>query len=624
MASAKQLWTRSCGDVQAFVPGKPWIVMSDQRSRDSILTEGAEGGGVQIETVLIADGKSISLLKQQLSVNQIAFSAASDLVVVASQDRTAKIYQLPSLSQVGSSLLHEGAVVEAHFGSSDAKHVVTASFDGAARLWDWRDGKLILEPMLHPGPVLFARPVLGGNFVMTLADDRQLRLWRLTGQHEAARVAGPEVSRPTLSPNGQKLAHVAEAGSDGKETVMVSTVADVPRKEGPLINSLPLYKAEGAIKRLHFSADSQLLAVVGKQPWLAIVRASDGAEERLLRFPQLLETATFAADRGLLVLHFADDSFSVVDTSTGRSSGLPVKLSEPTLDFGVSTDGKWLSVATGAQLQVFDLRTGYLVDRIAPGGIVAAAIHPSRAEIVYSTRQGIYFWRPTVDARGIKKRRGAALPQNDKAAREFAAGEGAFVPSKKLLVSLRYAGDGSAIAAHSIDGLASTWDTQSLLQGPVLRHSSTIVTMEMSRDSRWLTTTTLDGVARIWDYRSGQLMADPIRLQEGDLEFKILGTGTWGLVQTAKSSQSARTSGGNSAVAISREESIQTFEIRMVGLGFQGAPPSWFVPTTASLAGSIIEGLTTGPISNRQEQSVATWWEQWLMFVAHKNKASVE
>ena len=620
-ANAAKRWSRPCAkEAHLIVPGKPWVAFLGQPATDKN-TEASKGlTGGQVEIVDIAGGQTLGVVVQPLAVNHIAFSSSGELVVVASQDRTAKIYKLPMLTPIGNSLLHEGAVVEAHFRPGVTEQVVTASFDGSARVWDWQLGKMVVEPMLHPGPVLFARPVLNGAYVLSLGDDRRLRLWRVSVSTDFTPALTKLLQRPAVSPAGDRLAYIEDGNRPGAgDRVMLARIATEPTRDTPLIEPTPVHTAKGAVEGLYFSDDGRKLAVAGRGPWLTIVRTEKDSSEQHLRFPSPVERAKFVPGGALIVVQLIDDSLHVMDLSTGRESGLPIRLGEPILDFGISQDGKWLSVATGAQLQVFDLLTGYPVERIAPGGVVAAAAHPSRAEIAYATRAGLYFWRPLLRTHGKKKEKGEERKSTGKAAREFAKGEGVFLPLKKLLVGLRYTPDGRTLAAYSIDGLATSWDTATLEPGPLLRHSSAVVSMGLSGDGRWLTTTTLDGFARIWDYRTGQLMADAADLRDSEYDFRVVGNGTWALVESSDSSVLSKLPPANPAHAGLPARTLRGFELRLLGLGFNQAPPTWFVPTVVALASGTNDQAIASLNVTKQESSASAWWESWLTYVAAKN-----
>ena len=61
--------------------------------------------------------------------------------------------------------------------SPDGKFVVTASWDGTARLWETASGKAIGEPLRHEREVANARFSPDGKFVVTASGDRTARLW---------------------------------------------------------------------------------------------------------------------------------------------------------------------------------------------------------------------------------------------------------------------------------------------------------------------------------------------------------------------------------------------------------------------------------------------------------------
>jgi WD40 repeat protein len=545
--------------------------------------------------------------------NHVAISPDGNHVVVASQDRTAKVYALPTLNPVGSTLLHDGAVVEAHFRLPGASQVVTASFDGSVRVWDWRQGALVVEPMMHPGPVLFARPVMGGAYVLSLGDDRRLRLWRVDQRAPFQQAFIPLIHQPAISPVGDQLAYL---DTDVGETshglkVMLAKLSNTPVDSSPLAEKRLIYVAKQAVERLFFSHDGNQLAIAGQGPWLAIVRTSDGVEQRLLQLPAPVERAEFARRNSLLVLQLADASLRIFDLETGRESGLPIQLSQAILDFGISQDGRWLSVATGAQLQIFDARTGYPVARIAPGGVLTAAVHPVRPEIAYASRSGLSFWRPALDSRGVRKDQYKSAQATSKAAREMGSGEGVSVHTNKLLVDLRFTPDGNTLAAYSVDGLAWTWNVSTFEQGPFMRHSNSIVAMNLSGDGRWLTTTTLDGIARIWDFRTGQIMTDALSLGDSERELKIVATGTWALVRAAAQTNDTQPSG-------KPESGHVGYALQMLGLGFDTSPPAWFVPTVAATVnGGMFELAQPGANKNQTPSSV--WWESWLQYAKTKN-----
>ena len=137
--------------------------------------------------------------------------------------------------------------------------------------------------------------------------------------------------------------------------------------------------------------------------------------------------------------------------------------------------------------------------------------------------------------------------------------------------------------------------------------------MGMSSVGRWLTTTTLDGLARIWDYRTGQLMTDAVNLRDSELEFRVMGAGTWALVETRMND------------SMKKADTVQSgYALRMIGLGFTDSPPAWFVPTVAALASGVEEFAVARPTGEKREAPASAWWESWLRYVATRNGVNVK
>lgn len=606
----KRLWSHACAAAgHAFVPGKSWIAVFNHRADAN--AKGPEGL-VEIALLDARSGRALGALARPLAINHLSFSADAKLAVVSGQDRAAMVYELPTLTRTGAAMVHEGAAVEAHF-TPDQERVITAAFDGSARIWNWKAGSLVVEPLLHAGPVLFARPVLGGTHVLSVADDRILRLWRIAppavAKVETASQREPAVLvAPVSSRAGDVLAFIADPlSADSKQPdrarpkasrVMVAKVATVPAVSGAIEATRTLFQADGSIGRLVFSDKADLLAVVGRDAWLAIVRVDDGKVVQRLSLPGSARRAMIAPGNQHVVVQFANDMLRAYELASGRQAGINIKLDGGLLDFGISADGQRVTAVSSAQIQVADLRTGYPLANLIPGGVVAAAVHPTQSEVAFSTRGNVAIWRPRLGhqfaSREDKDKSGQSLGQR------VDAEDGRVKVSKKLIVGMRYLDDGQVLAAFSVDGDAWTWDLPHMKQGPILRHSNSIVAMSASNDGRWLVTITLDGFARVWDHRSGQLMVDAVALPDSERDFSLLGSGTWALIERDKG----------------RVETL------MLGLGFPERPPDWLVPTVAALAGVELERAAGSPAESAR--SVAPWWLSWLNHVASRNGVQIK
>ena len=77
-----------------------------------------------------------ALIGHTSAVTSASFSADGKRVVTASEDQTARVWDLSGATPVATLLSgHEARVTSASF-SADGKRVVTASWDNTARVWD--------------------------------------------------------------------------------------------------------------------------------------------------------------------------------------------------------------------------------------------------------------------------------------------------------------------------------------------------------------------------------------------------------------------------------------------------------------------------------------------------------
>jgi WD domain, G-beta repeat len=115
---------------------------------------------------------------------------------------------------------HKQVVDSAQF-SPDGQRVVTASYDGTARLWDAGTGKEIGEPMKHGMEVYSARFSPDGLRIVTASQDRTARLWDV-----------PTISSTEAAGDLLLLADLAEAtGGGALQTAGQAEIRNVLRTE---------------------------------------------------------------------------------------------------------------------------------------------------------------------------------------------------------------------------------------------------------------------------------------------------------------------------------------------------------------------------------------------------------
>ena len=152
---------------------------------------------------------------QHGGVNSASFSPDGTHVVTASEDKTARVWDLRGKQPTFVALEgHHQGLFSASF-SPDGTHVVTASWDKTARVWDLRGERpsfVALEG--HQGSVNSASFSPDGTHVVTASEDKTARVWNLRGEQPSfVALEGDQgsVNSASFSPDGT---HVVTASWD--------------------------------------------------------------------------------------------------------------------------------------------------------------------------------------------------------------------------------------------------------------------------------------------------------------------------------------------------------------------------------------------------------------------------
>ncbi len=146
------------------------------------------------------------------TVNAIAFSRNGQCAASASDDRTIRIWEVPSGKQLAA-FESSGEVVAVAF-SSDGKFLLSGGSDRFLRLWAVGEGKQVRVFQGHTAPVRCVAFSPDGKRAVTGGDDRSLRIWDVAGGEETAVLLGhtQPVTAVACSNDGQ---YVLSGSRDG-------------------------------------------------------------------------------------------------------------------------------------------------------------------------------------------------------------------------------------------------------------------------------------------------------------------------------------------------------------------------------------------------------------------------
>jgi WD40 repeat protein len=259
-----------------------------------------------LRTALI-QSKERAVLPSHGPVNTAVFSPDGSRVLTASNDGAARIWPLGERRAVRV-LRHAGPVHTAVF-SRDGGLVVTASQDGTARIWQTRSGRQLRTLPQH-GPVTAASFSPDGTLVLT-AGGGKARLWQTaTGRMlHALRHPGP-VLGGSFSRDSRLVVTI---GSDRDGSNMRARIFDVG--SGRLLREL---RATG-VTAATFSPDGLRVVTGSEDHTAAIWRIRDGKRVRLFAEQQSGVTdALFGPNGRLAVTTSSDGATRVWDARAGR------------------------------------------------------------------------------------------------------------------------------------------------------------------------------------------------------------------------------------------------------------------------------------------------------------------
>jgi WD40 repeat protein len=129
------------------------------------------------------------------------FSPDGRLVLTASSDATARLWDATTGEPLSEPLRHDGGIATARF-SRDGACIVTASYDFTARAWDTETGLPFTEPLAHGEAVISASLNPAGTRLSTGARNGEVGVWEVPDIHVRAPAWLPELAEVV---GGQRL-----------------------------------------------------------------------------------------------------------------------------------------------------------------------------------------------------------------------------------------------------------------------------------------------------------------------------------------------------------------------------------------------------------------------------------
>jgi eukaryotic-like serine/threonine-protein kinase len=421
-------------------------------------------------------------LKHEGWVCSAQFSPDGKHVVTASNDHTARVWDAQTGQPLTEPLKHGDLVMSAQF-SPDGKRVLTASWDNTARVWDAHTGQPLTEPLKHEDHVSSAQFSPDGRRIVSASFDNTARAW------------DAQTGQPLTEPlKHAKAVKYAQFSPDGRRVVTASwdNTARVWNAHTGQPMTEPLKHADRVVSA-QFSPDGQRVVTASDDFTARVWDAETGQPltEPLKHLNQVV-FAQFSPEGKRVVTASRDKTAQVWDAQTGRRLTGPLQHSRAVGSAQFSPDGQRIITASADYTaRVWDAQTGQpLVEPLQhPGAIWSAQFSPDGQRIITASADNT--------ARVWDAQTGPPLNEPFK--------HGAWVHDAQ------FSPDGRRIVTASYDHTARLWDAQTgqPLTEP-LKHAGLVNSAQFSPDGRLIVTASYDHTARVWDAQTGQPVTEPL------------------------------------------------------------------------------------------------------------------
>jgi WD40 repeat protein/serine/threonine protein kinase len=436
--------------------------------------------------------KVLGPLDHDGEVRTAEFSPDGQRILTASRDKMARVWDAKT-GKVIVTLPHDAVVLSAHFGP-DGELAVTAGGDGSAAVWNTRSGVRLATLGRRKGRTSDAKFSLDGKLVVAASWDGTARVWKaLTGEPVSPPldVPGFQIFTADLSPDGTRVA----TGSEDFKARVWDT------RTGAVLCSL---EHSNWVYFVRFSPDGQRVATAS---WDGTARLWDVQTGRPLipplRHNGIVYSAQFSADGRHIVTASEDKTARIWDAETGRMLMEPLRHNSEVYYAEFGPGGRTVATASKDNTaRIWDVSLGKALSlELGHDARVSFACFTSDGKKVISTQKDYTAW--VWDAQGgvalHRKLRDPSLPALDVLA-PGAQRTIACSPNDRRLVVGDQSGNGRIYDVLSGQAMGSP-----------LVHRGRITQVEFSHDGRRILTASYDGSARLWNAETGELATPPLK-----------------------------------------------------------------------------------------------------------------
>lgn len=440
-------------------------------------------------------------------VRTVAFGSSDDVVLTSSLDSTAKLWNILTGEQEGSTMFHSAALMSAEF-SPNEKYVLTSSLDSTARLWT-RGGEPVGNIMTHDGGVCSAVFNSEGDYIVTASKDSTSKLWNSRGEYQGVTMRhSGSVNRSIFNPKGNRILTVSADSTARLWDLDGRPVGQIMRHDGNV--SYAVFDPNGE-RLLTASVDStaRLWNNFGEQ--IAAPMIHEGGVNMALFSPKGNYILTASSD-STAKLWDANGNFLAIMKHNGCVSSV---------DF--SADEEYIVTASwdktikiwnnkGEQVGETMIHDSQINDvSFSPSGQYVAAVLNDNIVQVWNINDIKYFSH-SAEINSIEfshDGRCLIIAYRDSTAilwdLNTRARKGAIMKHDGIVNSASFNNNGSRVVTASSDGIARLWDLEGNELTHLMKHNASVCSASFSPDGSYIVTASKDSTVKIWNLNGEQL-----------------------------------------------------------------------------------------------------------------------
>ncbi|KIK64688.1 hypothetical protein GYMLUDRAFT_981954 [Collybiopsis luxurians FD-317 M1] len=416
----------------------------------------------------------VALLQAPGEIHSVAYSSDGTRIVSGSSDRTVRIWDATTGTQIGHPLHgHDHFVLSVAF-SPDGTRIVSGSLDRTVRIWDTTTGTQIGHPLHgHDDFVSSVAFSPDGTRVLSGSEDRTVRIWDAT--------TGTQIGNPLHGHNSS--VYSVAFSPDGTRIV-----------SGSWDRTVRIWNATTGTQIVAFSPDGTRI-VSGSKDWtMRIWDATTGTQigNPLHGHDSSVYSVAFSPDGTRIVSGSEDRTVRIWDAATGTQISDPLHGHNHLVSsVAFSPDGtRIVSGSKDRTVRILDATIGTQSSDPIHGhddSVQAVAFSPDGTRIVSgSWDRTVRIWNATTGTQI-----GDPLHGHD-----------------DFVSSVAFSPEGTRIVSGSLDGTVRIWDATAGTQigNPLHGHDGSVLSVAFSPDG----TRIVDWTVRIWDATTGTQIGDPL------------------------------------------------------------------------------------------------------------------